>query len=598
MACLGIACLGLTVALAMPAAASSGSKREAGPHGPSVDTPGASDRVPADASVAAVPDAAAAPYSRAALAEIGALAAYGDLPLNDLRFLGTHNSYHRSPRLFGIPFLPIAFSGSHRYTHPPLAVQLEGLPDGSRAVRQLEIDVHMRRFDDQIRVFHLPWIDNRSTCKTLKRCLEQLRDWSDERGGEHAPILIWIEPKDETPLDRWLTLGWYEHVDLARVEEVIEGVIPRARILTPDDLRRGEPTLPDAIRKHGWPTLDEARGRFIFALLDESEHRDAYVARSPNRNLAGQLMFVRSTSPDEPWAAMFKVNNAVPTLRDMQAFGREALADPDLVALQVHPSATEEPMPDSPFRQFFMDVWSSMQTSREAEAAEERGERDERDVQVEGEGLEARGEGAGEASAEPESRPSQQPDVGSGPEARPELETGSEPDPNDVGVARALRRELRSVDNDTPSDERARHRAAVAALENETLVSHERESEELGIVLRNAELSRAYRALLVERLRDFLAETERAQILQLASRGFLVTTTADDQKKTGAENRERAASALFSAAQFISTDALVPQRDGAYTMPFPGRPIGCNSLIDRDACEAARPASGPPPSSP
>lgn len=565
----------LAVAFAMAAAAGASEAPAASPGGGAARA----SETASESEAAPRAVAAPAPISDAAIAEVEALQAYGELPLDALRFLGTHNSYHRRPRLFGIPFLPIAFSKSHRYGHPPLPVQLEGLPDGTRAVRQLEIDLHMRRLDDQIRVFHLPWIDNRSTCKTLERCLEQLLAWSDARAGEHAPVLVWLEPKDETPLDRWITLGWYEHVDLARVEAVILKVIPRDRILTPDEVRRGAATLPEAIRRHGWPTLEETRGRFIFALLDSAEHRAAYVARSPNRNLEGQLMFVRSMSPDEPWAAMFKVVNAMPTLRDMQAFGREALADPELAALQVIPPTPSEAQPDSPFKQFFRSLWTSMQM---VEAAEREG---------------PPGDEAAPSKDEP----------GPGPDTA--MEAGTQPGPASkrdldaeeaeaVEVARAVRRELRWVDPDTPKDERAMHDAAVAALESQAALSSAPESEELAIVLRNASASSAYRDVLVVRLREFLEAKERATILQLASQRFLVTTTADDRKSSGARNRERAASAFFSAAQFISTDALVPQDDTRYTMPFPGRPIDCNSLLDPDACDAARSPRRPLSSSP
>ena len=58
----------------------------------------------------------------------------------------------------------------------------------------------------------------------------------------------------------------------------------------------------------GWPTLGALRGRVIFSLLDSGEHRDSYTAAAPN--LAGRLMFVASSSPADPFAAMFKVNDA------------------------------------------------------------------------------------------------------------------------------------------------------------------------------------------------------------------------------------------------------------------------------------------------
>jgi len=293
-------------------------------------------------------------------------------------------------------------------------------------------------------------------------------------------------------------------------------------------------------------------GRFMFALLDESEHRDEYVAGAKSANLEGRLMFVRSTSRSEPFAAMFKIDNAVPTLRELQAFGREALVDPELVALQVYPPSPEEEAPRGRIQAFFKNLWDSMLVEGEPEAG----------------GHSDHTHGGFEAE-----------------------KNSHDPALDDIELSRALHRELEAVDADTRSDARSRHEAAVAALEEEALVSAAPESKELAIVLRNARDSRPYREALVVRLQKFLGETERITILQLAAEGFLVTTTADDPTMTVPENKERAASALVSAAQFISTAYLVSQKGSDYTIAFPGRPIACNTLIDREGCDAARRSS-------
>jgi hypothetical protein len=78
--------------------------------------------------------------------------------------------------------------------------------------------------------------------------------------------------------------------------------------LTPDDVRGSHPDLPTALAADGWPTLGALRGRVIFSLLDSGEHRDSYTAAAPN--LAERLMFVATSSPTDPFAAMFKINDA------------------------------------------------------------------------------------------------------------------------------------------------------------------------------------------------------------------------------------------------------------------------------------------------
>jgi len=543
--------------------------------------------VPAsDLAAEATSEARAEPRAEldsAAHAEARALAAFADVPLGSLRFVGTHNSYHQPPRLFGIPFLPIRVSAKHDYSHRSLAEQLEGQPGGARTVRQLEIDVHMRRIGDQLRVFHLPWVDNQSSCKTFARCLEQVRDWSDARDRQHAPILIWIEPKDDTPLDRWVTLGWYERVDLMRVEAVILDVLGRDRVLAPDDARRGEQTLPAALSIHGWPTLEATRGKILFALLDEGEHRERYVATSAERNLEGRLMFVRSTTPDQPFAATFKVNNSVPTLVDLQAFGREMAADPELEALQVYPEPEVPDEPESALALWWKNLWEPQPTEGDEDAGAAEGDEAGPD--------EAPTDGAnetGESSAEDEP---DEPQTSAVEEKDFESMPKTKSDERPIDVGRQVRRELEAVHAETRAEARERHREAVAELEEEVRFADAPESEGLALVLENVRRSRDYREVFLQKLRHLLSANERAEILSLVRSGFLVTTTADDPRDDATRNRERALSALLSAAQFISTDVLEPRSSDGYEFEFPGDPILCNTLIDPDAC---RPVTSAP----
>ncbi len=215
------------------------------------------------------------------------------LTLADAQALGTHNSYHIEPAS--------PLHDSHRYTHQPLDVQLE-----DQGVRSFELDLHYH-VDLGLQVFHLPGgVDDQTTCLQFVDCLQTLKDWSDAHPW-HLPIMVWLEPKDEdldAAIEELLELSgrWPE------VEDTILSVIPRDRIVTPDDVRRGETDLPTAILTHGWPTLGAQRGRFVFSMLDSGAHRTEYLAESSV--LEGRLLFVASDSPEDPWAATFKVNDA------------------------------------------------------------------------------------------------------------------------------------------------------------------------------------------------------------------------------------------------------------------------------------------------
>ena len=212
------------------------------------------------------------------------------LRLNHIQARGTHNSYHQLPD-------PVLHP-SHRYQQAPLDVQL-----GAQGVRQLELDVHARS-DGGFDVLHLPLIDPETSCLALEDCLRTLVGWSDAHPG-HLPVLIWFEPKDEGVGG---PAGYVRSIDrMGALEAAVAAVVPVRRIFTPDLLRRGHRTLPESLAAEGWPTLGEVRGRFIFALLDRGAHRAAYLAEPAGP--AGHLIFVTTDGPEDPNAAIFKLDN-------------------------------------------------------------------------------------------------------------------------------------------------------------------------------------------------------------------------------------------------------------------------------------------------
>jgi len=214
------------------------------------------------------------------------------LRLNHVQAKGTHNSYHVEP--------PEVLDPSFGYTHRSLDVQLS-----EQGVRQFELDVHLRQ-DEGFEVFHIPLIDEETTCRKLVDCLGVVKDWSDQN-ALHMPIMFWLEPKDEDAdfLDDTL-IPVFGHYD--ELEAEILSVFPKERILTPDDVRKNYATLPEAIAAEGWPTLGALRGKVLFSMLDSENHREAYTRHAPA--LEGRLLFADADEATDPYAALFKVNNA------------------------------------------------------------------------------------------------------------------------------------------------------------------------------------------------------------------------------------------------------------------------------------------------
>jgi hypothetical protein len=61
------------------------------------------------------------------------------------------------------------------------------------------------------------------------------------------------------------------------LDDKILSVWPRERMVTPDDLQGGYPTIKDALAARGWPTLGETRGMAFFIMLDYANWRESYT---------------------------------------------------------------------------------------------------------------------------------------------------------------------------------------------------------------------------------------------------------------------------------------------------------------------------------
>jgi len=209
----------------------------------------------------------------------------GVLRYNHIQAKGTHNSYHVQNPSSTIP--------EHQYTHKPFDVQL------SNGVRQFEMDLHYIE-GKGLMVYHIPVIDEVSTCPYFKDCLVTLKKWSDWH-PDHQALLIFIEMKDD--LDQ---IKLADKID--DIESEILSVFPRERIVTPDEVRGDYDTLAEAITTTGWPTLAKTRGRIIFHGHSGGLFRDRYLEKYPE--LAGALMFADS-SPSDSFAAIMPMNDPI-----------------------------------------------------------------------------------------------------------------------------------------------------------------------------------------------------------------------------------------------------------------------------------------------
>src|SRR5882724_7463152 len=262
----------------------------------------------------------------------------GDLPINKIQVIGSHNSYKKAidPALFKLFQLRDSVAASKiDYEHIPLADQLE------MGLRNLEIDVyadeqggkyaHPKGLDwakgqapydpdgvmkePGFKILHIPDLDFRSDALTLKRCLAELRSWSDKH-PDHYPVFITLEAKDGAMRNKMLTEPeLFTPAIFDELDKVLEEGLGKEHLITPDMVRGQYATLESAVLSDNWPRLKAARGRFLFILDDHDRKRDMYIAGHPS--LKGRVLFVNA-EPGMPEAAtMIRNNPTMPEIRGL-----------------------------------------------------------------------------------------------------------------------------------------------------------------------------------------------------------------------------------------------------------------------------------------
>jgi Phosphoinositide phospholipase C, Ca2+-dependent len=240
------------------------------------------------------------------------------LRLDQVQVLGSHNSYHGRPYpqvLAALYKSTPALARTLDYAHAPLPKQFD------IGVRQIELDVwndprggkyarpsfpiqegvHIPNNpvmnEPGYKIIHQSDLDTNSTCLTFVLCLRLVRTWSDSHPG-HVPIDVHIEMKDDKATEPMFQ----------ELEHEILSAFDRTQIITPDEVRANAPTLGEAVRTRGWPTLGTVRGKVYFTLDNEGDFRAAYLVGHPS--LRGRLIFTPS-APGQDDAAFAKLNDPV-----------------------------------------------------------------------------------------------------------------------------------------------------------------------------------------------------------------------------------------------------------------------------------------------
>lgn len=254
--------------------------------------------------------------------------------INEKQWIGTHNSYHIAPDRVAMAVIELAARDEARSidcTQRPLTEQLEELgmrhfeldlfrdPDGTlyrsplcyQMAKTQQADVPVFDPDQKlhqagIKVLHSPDFDFRTHAYTARDALLEFDRWM-KKNPDDGPIFILLELKSQSFSPATVPLPWTA-VAIEELEGLLLEVFSRDQILTPDDVRGGKPTLRDAVKGVGWPTVAESRGKIVFLLDNEGVERDTYLAKS--ETLERRLLFA-SVPASHPAAAWMKRNDPI-----------------------------------------------------------------------------------------------------------------------------------------------------------------------------------------------------------------------------------------------------------------------------------------------
>ena len=266
--------------------------------------------------------------------------------MNEVQYLGTHNSYHIQPPADFFALLStfdLGLAQSLEYTHIPLQEQFD-----TQGIRQIELDVFhdpdggryanhpVRKLFEELaasgipaldepglKVLHVQDIDYETTCYTFVSCLQEIKTWSDAHPN-HLPITVLVEAKDDVipdPLDLGFVVPLEFGVDaLNAIDDEIRSVFPPEQLIVPDDVRGNFMTLELAVLTRGWPRLSEARGKVMFALDNTSAVRDKYI--DGHSSLQGRMLFTDSPA-GTPEAAFMKRNDPLANPGDIESLVKQ-----------------------------------------------------------------------------------------------------------------------------------------------------------------------------------------------------------------------------------------------------------------------------------
>lgn len=195
----------------------------------------------------------------------------GQIKINQMRYLCTHNSYkqglHKPANFFYNYIIPYAIGKKSNYGYDNITQQL------NIGIRGFEFDLYYLENEDEYRFecYHNSWLETNSSVVDFEKGLEEIKMWSDYNPN-HMPIFITIEPKDDVPFDKAKGMG---KVELEKLDNLILEYFPE-KIITYSQMLNGYGSFQEMREANGYIKLEDCIGKFVF-LLHEYENFEEYI---------------------------------------------------------------------------------------------------------------------------------------------------------------------------------------------------------------------------------------------------------------------------------------------------------------------------------
>ena len=223
----------------------------------------------------------------------------GNLPLNEVRFLASHNSYKKTGSAIGRFFVGIGDSFSEanslKYSYKPLTEQLMA------GIYSLELDIRYR--GNEFEVTHVPLVDNSSTSVKFDLALEEINTFLTYEPNSF-PIIIILEIKDDyMVLDPKLKA--ITNRELSLLEETIINKLGD-KVYQPKQLLKSYDSLKASVDSEGYPTIDELAGKVMFVI-----HAGKYANIYLEEDLNNQVLFTASYADELNVNSLFVIHNTI-----------------------------------------------------------------------------------------------------------------------------------------------------------------------------------------------------------------------------------------------------------------------------------------------